>query len=183
MFLAVPPYTRVSIGRGGLPFLQIALWLGAYALVGHYFGPGALVLTSPLLAVGIRRPLFALAAGFRHAVRSHVWLPVHGQHYVFRGITIHVVEDGDQCRWVRLADVHKVTGSLANERTLAAAYPGGVQTLGAPAQPHMRDDLLVTHLGKLNQPEALRLRTWVERNIARPGQRVRANTGIDKNAS
>lgn len=166
-----------------IPSFQIALWLLAFAMVGLYFGKFALLVTSPLLAVGMRRPLFALAAGFRHAVRSHVWLPVHGQHYVFRGITIHVVEDKDQCRWVRLADVHKVTGSLANERTLAAAYPGGVQALGTPAQPHMRDDVLVTHLGKLNRPEALRLRTWLERNIARPGQRVRANTEIDKNAS
>ena len=24
---------------------------------------------------------------------EHVWLPVHGQHYVFKGVTIKVVED------------------------------------------------------------------------------------------
>lgn len=83
---------------------------------------------------------------------------------------------------IRRVNVSASAGYLANERTLAAAFPASVQTLGTPVQPHMRDDLLVSHLGKLNQPEALSLRTWVERNIARPGQPVRTNTEIDKSA-
>ncbi len=165
-----------------LPLVQIALWLGAWALVGYYLGPGALVMTSPLMAVGIRRPLVALVSDFRRAVRSHAWLPVHGQHYVFRGITVHVVEDDAQCRWVRLADIGKVVGNIAPAHALAAVYPNGVQALGTPVEPHMRDDALVAHLGKLNQPEALRLRTWVERNIAKPGQKLRRTTAIDKDA-
>lgn len=161
------------------PVVQIALWLGAYALVGFYFGKFALLVTSPLLAVGIRRPLMALASGFRHAVRSHVWLPVHGQHYVFRGITIHVLED-DRCeRWVHLADVQKVVGKTAAERTLAATYPGRLKGMGSPTRPYIRDDALVAHLGKENQPEALRFSVWVERSIALPGRRKKKNLAID----
>ena len=44
----------------------------------------------------------------------------------------------------------------------------------------MRDDALIAHLGKENKPEALRFRTWIERNIALPGRRVRKNFGIDE---
>lgn len=164
------------------PLIQIALWLGAYALAGHYFGKFILLWTSPLLAAGIRRPLVALASSFRHAVRSLVWLPVHGHHYVFRGITVHVVEDDELCRWVRLADVQKITGFTLAPHTLATVYPGRLRAMGTPVQAHMRDDALVTHLGKINRPEALRLRTWVERNIALPGQKTRAHAARDAGA-
>lgn len=161
------------------PLFQIALWLGAYALVGLYFGKFAWVVTSPLLALGIRRPLIALASSLRYQARAHVWLPLHGRHYVYRDFRIHVVEDDEHCRWVSLADVQKVVGVTATVRALANAYPGRVKGLGAPAQTHLRDDALIAHLGKENKPEALRFRTWVERNIALPGRRVRKNFGID----
>lgn len=65
-----------------------------------------------------------LASSIRYKLRERVWLPVHGQHYVFKGIAIHVLEDDDHCRWVSLADVHKVVGATAGERALAAVYPG-----------------------------------------------------------
>ena len=163
----------------GFPLVRIALWVGAWALVGYYFGVVALVTTSPLMAVGVKRPMVELLSDFRHAVRRQVWMPVHGQHYVFRGTTVHVVEDDGLCRWVNLADVQKVAGFTLAERTLAVVYPGKVKAMGTPPVPHMRDDALVTHLGKINQPEVLRLRTWVERNIAVPGQKVRRNAGLD----
>ena len=37
----------------------------------------------------------------------------------------------------------------------------------------MRDDALITYLGKQTDATALRLRTWVERNIAFPAERAR----------
>ena len=160
------------------PWIQIALCISAYALVGFYFGKFALVVTSPLLAIGIRRPLIALASNLRHAARAHMWLPKHGQHYEFRDIWIHVVEDDNHCRWVDLADARKVVGTTATERSLAGTYPGRVKSMGKPARPHMRDDALIAHLTKENRPEALRFSTWIERNIALPGRKVRKNFGI-----
>lgn len=161
----------------GFPSVQIALCVFAYALVGYHFGKMMVVWTAPIFAYAVSRPLMALAINFRRRVREHVWLPVHGQHYVFRDITIHVEEDDDHRRWVCLADVHKVVGNTASERALAAAYPGRVKIMGAPAQAFMRDDALVAHLGKENQQAALRFRTWAERNIALPARRIRENFG------
>ena len=162
------------------PALRIALWLGAYAALGNYFGKFAWLLASPLVAYAIARPLIALVSDLRHRILGVVWLPVHGKHYVFRNVTIHVVEDDDGQRWVNLEDIYKVVGSQVTARTLAIAYPGRVADMGAPPRPHMRDDALVTHLGTKNQPEALRLRTWVERSIAAPGRKVRQNLEIDR---
>ncbi len=164
------------------PWVPIALWLGAYALLGNYFGKFAWLLASPLVAYAIARPLIALVSDLRRKILGMVWLPEHGKHYVFRNVTIHVVEDDEGQRWVNLADVFKVVGNAVPERTLAIAYPGRIADKGSPARAHMRDDALVTHLGTKNQPEALRFRTWVERSIAVPGRKVRQNLQIDRDA-
>ena len=160
------------------PSVQIALCIGIYGLVGYYLGRMAVVWTSPLFAAAIARPLMSLASKIRHKLRAYVWMPVHGLHYSFRDVTIRVVEDDDRCRWVNLADVRKIVGVTASDGALATTYPDKVKAMGKPAQVHMRDDALVAHLGKVNQPTALRLRTWVERNIAFPGRRVRKIYGI-----
>lgn len=162
----------------GLPSVQIAVCVGAYALIGYSFGAVAVVIASPVFAAVIRRPLFALLANFRSTVRKQVWLPVHGRHYVFHNVTIHVLEDDDRYRWVSLHDVQKVVGITATERALAQVYPGRVKAMGKPTRPHIRDDALVIHLSKENQATALRFKTWVERNIAFPGRTIRKRLGI-----
>lgn len=161
-----------------LPSIQIALCLAVYALVGWKLGPFALVLASPLLAAAIARPLLTLLANFRHGVREQVWRPVLGQHYAFKGTTIRVLEDHDHCRWVCLADVRKVVGTTASERALAVTYADRVQQMGRPGQAYLRDDALIEHLSKENNPVALRFRTWAERDIAQPAKRIRKGLGI-----
>ncbi len=161
-----------------LPSVQIALCVGAYLLVGYHFGVFAVVFTAPVFAVAIRHPVFALLANFRSNVRKQVWLPLHGQHYVFHNVTIHVIEDDDHYRWVSLPDVQKAVGVTAAERALAQVYPGRVKTMGNPAQAYVRDDALVSHLGKENLATALRFRTWLERNVAFPGRTIRKRLGI-----
>lgn len=64
-------------------------------------------------------------------------------------------------------------GIEAHERALAAAYPGRVQGIGQPVQTYMRDDALIAHLGKKNELAVLKFKTWLERSVALPGQRVR----------
>ncbi len=160
------------------PSVQIALCAAVYAFAGWRMGPFALVLGSPLLAAAIARPLLNLVANIRHGLRERTWLPVHGQHYVFKGITIHVLEDDDRCRWISLSDMRKVAGVTASEGALAVAYPGRCRRMGKPEQPHLRDDALVEHLAKENKPPALRFRTWADRDIAYPGRKIRKRLGI-----
>ena len=162
----------------GFPSVQIALCTLAFALVGWRFGAFGFVIGSPLFAAAIARPLMALVANIRHSARAHVWLPVHGQHYVFKGVTMRVLEDDDRCRWVCLADVRKIVGETASERSLAATFADRFRRVGRTGQAWLRDDALIEHLGRENQPAALRLRTWIERTVALPGRHVRSSLGI-----
>jgi hypothetical protein len=160
------------------PSVQIALCVAAYLLVGWRLGSVALVVTSPLLAAATARPIMNLLANTRHGLRAHVLLPVHGTHYVFKGITVHVNEDEDHCRWVALADVRKCVGVTAGEGALAVTYPARVRRMGKPEQAFLRDDALVEHLAKENNPAALRMRTWVDRTISFPGRQIRKRLGV-----
>ena len=164
----------------GFPSVQIALCLVAYALVGYRFGVFALLFALPLFAAVMARSMFALVSNLRQRMLEQVWFPVHGHYYVFKDITIHVLEDDDHCRWVNLLDVQKVLGVTASERALGLSYPGRLRNMGQPAQAHIRDDALVAHLGKENKPTALRFRNWVQRNIVFPGQTIRKRFGLDR---
>jgi hypothetical protein len=160
------------------PSVQIALCTVCYGLVGylvldHWIGKVWFVFISPVYAGAIARPLINLIANFRHGVRSAVWLPVHGTHYVFKDTTINVLEDDDNWRWLPLADVERVLGRKLNARLLGVTYPERLKKGGKPASMHMRDDALIEYLSKLSDPVALRFRTWVERSIALPARRMR----------
>ena len=156
-----------------LPAVQVALCTACYALLAYWTDRWTVLFTSPLYGALVARPLINLVASLRQVWRSMVWLPVHGQHYVFKGTTVHVLEDEEDWRWVRLADVQMVLGAPLNARQLALAYPQRLEMMGKPAQLHMRDDALIAHLGKQKDATALRLRTWVDRNIAFPAERLR----------
>ena len=160
-----------------LPFVQIAICVTLFLLAGWRWGPFVMVWSSPLLGAAICVPVMNLVANLRQRARENTWLPVHGQHYVYKGATINVLEDESHCRWVRLADVRKVVGITAAERALAVAYPGRCEVFDK-AGTHLRDDALVEYLGKENDAGALRFRTWVERTILLPGRKVRSNLGI-----
>jgi len=156
-----------------IPAVQVALCTGCYALLGYWTDKWMVLFVSPLYGALIARPLINLMGSFRHVLRTSVWLPQHGQHYVFKGTTVHVLEDEDGWRWVRLSDVQSALDTKLNTRVLAITYPERLEVMGRPAQMHMRDDALIAHLSKQNDAIALRLRTWVERSIAHPAARAR----------
>ena len=157
----------------GFPSVQIALCTVFFGLVGYWLGKYMIVFTAPAYGAAIARPLINLVANFRHGVRSAVWLPVHGTHYVFKDTTIHVLEDDDDWRWLPLADVERVLGRKLNARLLAITYPDRLEMGGKPSRMHIRDDALIEHLSRLSDPVALRFRTWLERSVALPARRMR----------
>lgn len=157
----------------GFPSVQIVLCTACYALLAYWTDKWTVLWVSPLYGAAIARPLINWIANLRYAMRAQVWLPVHGKHYVFKGTTVHVLEDEDGWRWVLLADVQRVLGVAINARQLALTYPERLEMMGKPEQLHMRDDALITYLGKQKDATALRMRTWVERSIAFPAQRLR----------
>lgn len=165
---------------------SIALRSALCALVAwlawRQLGPTGLATTAPLFGIALARPLIELGGAVRDAMkRSHLG-PVEGTHYAFRGRRMHVIEDADRRRWVRLADVRAVVGFTASDGALAITYPDGVRRLGRPAEAHVGEEALLAHLRKERSPEAVRLRSWVEREVVFPARRERERLGIRETA-
>jgi len=157
---------------------RIALCAGA-AWIGWRLGSWVgIVITSPLCGIALARPLYELAGALHHRVREAAYRPVEGRYWVFRGTPVDVIEDDDHQRWVRLADVRRIVGSTAGDGALASTYPAGFRALGTPPQPYLRDSDLLAHLAKQRSAQALRLKHWVEREIAFPARRVRERAGL-----
>ena len=137
-----------------------------------------MVCTAPLFGLALARPLIDLASDLKYQIRARVWKPLEGRHFVYRGTPVQVLEDADHRRWVRAADVRTIVGPTASNGALALTYPSGWRVMGEPAEPHFSDEALIAHLAKHSSPEALRLRHWVEREIAFPARRRRERLGI-----
>ena len=161
----MPPAARIA--------LRLALCAAVTWGVWRIGGLAAMVMTAPLYAVALAKPLIDLASDLRHGLRTAVWRPLEGRHHVYRGMPVQVLEDEARQRWVRAADVRRIIGHGTSDGALAITYPAGWRLMGRPAQPHFSDAALLTHLAKDPSPEAVRLRHWVEREIAFPAQRAR----------
>jgi len=145
--------------RLGLP-LVVLLWIGALA------------------GIVLARPLLDLAIEIYQAMRRANWRELEGRHYAFRGRTVHVLQDADYQRWVRLADIRAIAGFTASDAALQVTYPAGWRLLGRPPLPHLSDEALLAHIAKERTPEAVRLRLWIEREIVFPARRERERLGI-----
>jgi len=158
--------------------LRLAVCAGISWGVWRWLGPAQMVPTLVLFGIALARPLIDLAGALRDGMKQVQLAPVEGRHYAFRGRTVHVVDDADRRRWVRLADVRAIVGFTASDGALAISYPDGVRRLGRPAEPHVSEEALLAHLLKERAPEAARLRLWVEREIVFPARRERERLGI-----
>ena len=157
--------------RGG--FCAALAWI----LWRLHFGP-AVVFIAALAGLLLARPLLDLAIAIWQAMRRANWRELEGRHYAFKGRTVHVVEDVDYQRWVRLADIRAIAGFTASDAALQVTYPAGWRLLGRPPLPHLSDEALLAHIAKERTPEAVRLRQWIEREIVFPARRERERHGI-----
>jgi hypothetical protein len=166
---------------------SIALRLAGCVIVAwaaqRWLGKVAMVTVLPIFGIALARPIIELASEIGQATKRAHWRDVEGQHFAFRGQPIGVVSDADKRRWVRIADIRRVTGFTASDGALELTYPGGARRFGKPSQLHLSDEALLAHLRKERSPEAIRLANWVEREIVFPARRERERLGIRGDAA
>ena len=150
-----------------------ALCVGVSWAVWRVLGPAAMVCSLPLFGIALARPLVDLASDLRHGARWLVWRPEEGRYYAFHGQQVRVIEDVENVRWVRAADVRRIVGYTASDGALALTYPNGWTQFGSPPEPYFSDEALLTHLRKESTAEAGRFALWAERTIAFPARRLR----------
>jgi hypothetical protein len=157
---------------------RFALRLGACAacawLLWRGLGATGLVLSAPLFGVALAGPLLAAAAGAARWLHALAWRQVDGRHVAYKGIALDVVQDADGACWVGLAGLRKVVVGLPPDAVFGAAYPGRVRTGGRHAAGYLQVEALLDYLAKSTAAPTLRFRRWVERELAGPARRRRA---------
>ncbi len=156
--------------------LRVAIAAAATALAWWLGGLPSSLVAAALSALLLARPIVEALIEAWRLVRVAAWRDVEGRHMAFHGRPLRVHEDAEHRRWVRVADVRAIVGFTASEATLLVAYPSGARRIGNDL--HLSDDALVLHLSREPGATALKLRHWVERQIAFPAQRVRRRLGI-----
>ena len=167
----IEPLVAIALRGGGCAAL--AWWLQRQG-----FPIGVLLWIGGLAGIVLARPLIDLAIAIYQAMRRANWRELEGRHYAYKGRTVHVIQDADYQRWVRVADVRAIVGFTASDAALQVTYPAGWRMLGKPPLPHLSDEALLVHIGKERSPEANRLRLWIEREIVFPARREREHHGV-----
>lgn len=157
----------------GYPSVQIALCTLCYALLAYKTDRWTVLFAAPGYAAAIARPIINLVANMQYKVRASVWLPVHGEYYAFKDTPIQVWEDEQHWRWIALRDVETALAQKFNLRLLQHAFPDKVQKSGRPARWLIRDDALLAQLSRSHKPNVMRFRTWLERNVVFPSEKLR----------
>ena len=141
-----------------------------------FVGAIGIVLSAPVIGIAFTRLVIDAAAEMGWRARSAVLAPLSGNHYVYMGFNLRVVEDDDFGRWLSMDDVRRIVGNGATDKALAQTYPGGWHVFDGKG--HLRDDALMHYLGREPSSRAVKLRNWAERAIAFPARTERKRRGI-----
>lgn len=153
--------------------VRIALCSALTWAVWSKFGLVGLVVCLPLFGGSLARPLIDLLAMSVQGTREAALRKLEGRHFAFRGFAIDILDDLDHHRWLRVADLRKVIPGLPADKVLQSLYPDGVQVVQPSPAVRMRATELLDYLGKSTEPQSLKLRQWVEREVEYPSRRKR----------
>ena len=145
-------------------------------LMFKFIGAIGLVLSAPLIGVAFTRLVIDAAAELGWRARSAVLAPLSGNHYVYQGFSLRVVQDEDHGRWMSTHDIRRIVGHGATDKALSQTYPSGWHVFDGKG--HLRDDALMHYLDREPSSRAVKLRNWAERSIAFPARTERKRRGI-----
>lgn len=147
---------------------RLLLCAGVAWAMSRTLGPAlALVFTAPLLGLALRRPILDLLAGAVAKGKELALADVEGRFHAFRGIPIDVVHDEDERPWVLVHDVRKVLPGLPRDAVLQQMLRERVGEVPGWAGLRIRADALEQQLRAATDPQAIRFKEWLGRDVLR----------------
>jgi hypothetical protein len=157
---------RFAVGAASM---AIAAWIG-WSFRGLGGALVALVVTSPLLAVAIARPLLEFVGETGRWLWNKPLEEWEGKFYSFNQVQIRVLEHDDE-PWFIAADVLKAIDSPSLRSRKLSIAPGEIEDSPYGAAFSMRG--LQKHLLAIPEREAARFLLWAEREVFLPFKKRR----------
>lgn len=157
---------------------RLLLCAGVAWAISRSQGPAlALVFTAPLLGLALRRPILDLLAGAVTKTRELALADVEGRFHAFRGIAIDVVHDEDERPWVLVRDVRKVLPGMPRDAVLQQMLRERVGDVPGWPGLRIRADALEQQLRAATDPQAIRFKEWLGRDVLRRRPAARTMPG------
>lgn len=169
--LLATPAAQVALRGVVCALFAFALW--------RLFGASGLVFAAPLAGVLLARPLIDLAGDLGRATRGLALGDIEGRHYAFKGLHVEVTEDGDGHRWLRAADVRKAVPGLPADASLRHLHPDGTRPAGRRGGVAVEAETLLQSLARAQEPQTVKFRLWLEREVVLPARRRRERDAAD----
>jgi hypothetical protein len=163
-----------------LAILGFRLLLGCAAAWGFWYLLGAfgLVMSAPLFGALLAKPILDLIAELFYSAKDSVYADVKGCYFEHRGVRFNVLEDERHHRWVSVKDVRKVMPQLPRDGVLRRQFPEGLRHDRAVKGSVIRADALLAYLVKSNEPDSVKFRNWLAREVVRPAATIRGRLGV-----
>ena len=153
--------------------LRLTLCVGIVYALWRMLGAIGLAVGTPLFGLALARPLQELFERLSHAIKWQAYRDINGRHFEHRGQMLDIIDDEAQFRWLRLADVRKLLPGLPLDASLQRLFPNEVR-LGPGKASRIQAEALQRFLLRAQQPEALKFRHWLEREVIYPAAQRRA---------
>ena len=134
------------------------------------------VVSAPLFGFLLARPLLDLVGASGAAVKQLALADLEGRHFEYRGVALDIAEDEEHRRWIRVADLRKLLPGLPRDELLRRQYASDCRDDAATATAkalRIEAGALLAHLAKATEPATLRLKTWLEREVVAPSEKLR----------
>jgi|APIni6443716594_1056825.scaffolds.fasta_scaffold289910_2 hypothetical protein len=163
-----------------LAIIGLRLFLCCAAALGFWYLLGAfgLAMSAPLFGALLAKPILELIAELRHSAKAVAYADVEGRYFEHRGFRFTVVEDDRHHRWVRISDVRKAIPKLPSDGALRRQFPQGLRDDPVVKGPVIHADALLAYLGKSSEPDSVKFRNWLAREVVRPAATIRGRLGI-----
>jgi hypothetical protein len=154
--------------------VRLALCGALTAVAYRALGAIAFALCAPLFGVALANPIMQALGQLPRAARLAKYHGFEGRYYEHKGRQVVVHEDFDRFRWLEVNNIRKLVPDLPVNARLAALHGKAFVEGGKDQGPLIRAEELVAQLSQINQPEALRLRTWLEKEVVIPASKLRS---------
>lgn len=163
-----------------LAIIGFRLLLGCAAAYGFWYLLGAfgLAMSAPLFGALLAKPILELFAELFQSAKALAYADVKGRYFEHRGIRFNVVEDEFHHRWVSIRDVRKVMPKLPRDGVLRRQFPDGLRHERTVKGSVIHADALLAYLAKASEPDSVKFRNWLEREVVRPAATIRDRLGI-----
>ena len=148
--------------------LRLALCVAATYFGWKFLGAVGLVLSAPVWGMAFTKPVARGLGKLYHLMRVAMYRSVQGHNYSYKGQSLAIVKDEDNCRWLRASDVRKVIEHFPRDESLLELFGEHAETRGEAPGVWIQAQALHSYLARSTTSQSIRFKVWLHGEVIFP---------------